>query len=70
MPIIFSEADAVVINKIDLLPYLDFNLDTFQKAIAGLNPKIKIFQVSSKTGAGIDKWCSWILTEMKGSSEK
>lgn len=69
-PIIFSEADAVVINKLDLLPYLDFNLDTFQKAIEGLNPKVKIFQVSSKIGTGIDKWCSWILAEMKGSSEK
>lgn len=69
-PIIFSEADAVVINKLDLLPYLDFNLDTFQKAIEGLNPKVKSFQVSSKIGTGIDKWCSWILAEMKGSSEK
>lgn len=65
-PIIFSEADAVVINKLDLLPYLDFNLDIFRKEVEGLNPKAKIFQVSSKTGIGIDDWCSWILAEMKG----
>ena len=67
-PIIFSDADAVVINKLDLLLYLDFNLDIFRKEVDGLNPKAKIFQVSSKTGIGIDEWCSWILAEMKGKS--
>ncbi len=64
-PIIFTDADAVVINKIDLLPYLNFNLAAFCKSIENLNPKVRIFQVSCSTGAGIDEWCSWILTELK-----
>jgi len=67
-PIIFTDADAVVINKIDLLPYLDFNLNMVQRGVEGLNPKAKIFQISSKTGTGIEEWCSWILAEMKGKS--
>ena len=66
-PIIFTDADAVVINKIDLLPYLNFDLAAFQKSIKNLNPEVKIFQVSCKTGAGIDDWCSWVLAGLKGN---
>ena len=64
-PLMFTEADAVVINKLDLLPHLEFDLTGFCKTIEGLNPKVKIFEVSCKTGAGIDAWCSWISTEAK-----
>ncbi len=55
-PLMFSEADVVLVNKIDLLPYLDFNLDAFHKVVTGLNPKVKIFPVSCKTGEGLDAW--------------
>jgi hydrogenase nickel incorporation protein HypB len=64
-PLMFTEADAVVINKLDLLPHLEFDSITFRKTIEGLNPKVKIFEVSCKTGAGIDAWCSWIFAEAK-----
>lgn len=67
-PIIFTDADAVVINKIDLLPYLEFDLTAFRKSIENLNPKVKIFQVSCNTGVGIDDWCSWILAGLEGDS--
>lgn len=67
-PIIFSDADAVVINKIDLQPYLNFDSAAFRKSIKNLNPRAKIFQVSCKTGAGINDWCSWVLAGMKGNS--
>jgi len=66
-PLMFTEADAVAINKLDLLPYLDFNLAGFRKTVEGLNPKVKIFEVSCKTGAGMDALCSWISTESKKS---
>jgi hydrogenase nickel incorporation protein HypB len=59
-PVIFSEADVVIINKIDLAPYLDFNIDTFRKTVQGLNPKVKIFEISCKTGKGFDAWCRWL----------
>lgn len=66
-PIIFTDADAVVINKIDLLPHLNFNLVVFRRSVENLNQKAKIFQVSCNTGIGIEDWCSWILAEMKGA---
>jgi len=62
-PMIFADADAVVINKIDLLPYIDFDISSFQSTLVGLNPKVKIFKVSCKTGDGIENWCSWLLNE-------
>lgn len=64
-PLMFTEADVVLINKIDLLPYLDFNVTAFTKAVTGLNPKAKIFQVSCKTGEGLEAWFSWLGDEIK-----
>ena len=59
-PIMFVEADLVLVNKIDVLPYFDFNLDTFPEIISGLNPSARILPVSAKTGEGMDGWFSWI----------
>ena len=64
-PSMFTEADVVLINKVDLLPYLDFNVISFTKAVSGLNPKVKIFQVSCKTGQGLEDWFSWLQNQMK-----
>lgn len=64
-PLMFTEVDAVVINKLDLLSYLNFNLTNFRQAIEGLNPKAKIFEVSCIKGSGIQDWCTWVLAEMK-----
>ena len=64
-PLMFSEADVVLVNKVDLLPYLDFNLDTFGKVVTGLNPKVKIFPVSCKTGEGLAAWFAWLEGEVK-----
>lgn len=66
-PMIFADADAVVINKADLLPYVDFDIAVFRRAIEGLNPKVKIFELSCKTGAGIESWCSWVLNGLMSS---
>ncbi|GAH94699.1 unnamed protein product [marine sediment metagenome] len=62
-PMIFADADAVVINKIDFLPYVDFDIPAFKNALVSLNPRVKIFEVSCKTGGGIETWCSWLLNE-------
>jgi hydrogenase nickel incorporation protein HypB len=59
-PVMFSEADVVLVNKIDVLPHFDFDLDTLPVTIGGLNPSAKIFPVSAKTGEGLDRWFSWI----------
>jgi hydrogenase nickel incorporation protein HypB len=69
-PLIFADADAVIINKMDLLPYLDFDITAFRRSITGLNPEVEIFELSSKTSGGIEKWCSWILEQVKVNNTK
>jgi hydrogenase nickel incorporation protein HypB len=59
-PVIFLEADVVLVNKIDVLPYFDFKLETFPETVSGLNPSVKVFPVSAKTGEGLERWFSWI----------
>ena len=60
-PGMFTAVDALVLNKIDLLPYIDFDLDAFRTAVRALNPQAPLFQVSCKTGEGIDAWAGWLL---------
>ena len=69
-PLIFADADAVIINKMDLLPYLDFDITTFHRSITGLNPEVEFFELSSKTGAGVEKWCSWILEQVRAGATR
>jgi hydrogenase nickel incorporation protein HypB len=69
-PLIFIDADAVIINKMDLLPYVDFDIAAFRRSIEGLNPKAEIFQLSSKTGEGVEKWCSWVLKQVETNAAK
>ena len=65
-PLMFHKVDVVVINKIDLLPYLKFNTETFSQAIKGINEKVKILEISCATGQGIQEWTSWLLSQMSG----
>ena len=60
-PVMFRAADVVVINKIDLLPHLDFDLPRFLANLADVNPKATVIQASSRTGDGVDAWCAWLL---------
>lgn len=64
-PLMFTQADVVLINKIDLLPFLEFDIASFSNAISGLNPEVKIFQVSCKTGQGLEGWFSWLQEQIK-----
>ena len=64
-PSMFTGADVVLINKIDLLPYLDFDVTNFNRAVNGLNPEGKIFQVSCKTGQELEDWFSWLEEQIK-----
>jgi hydrogenase nickel incorporation protein HypB len=64
-PLMFTEADVVLVNKLDLLPHLDFNASYFCEGITRLNPKVRILQLSCKTGEGLEQWFSWLLAQMK-----
>jgi len=63
-PLMFDIADVVIINKIDLLPYLKFDTGAFSRAIKGINKKVKIFPISCATGQGSQEWTSWLLNQM------
>jgi hydrogenase nickel incorporation protein HypB len=59
-PLMFAGADAILVNKVDVLPYFDFDMDVFCKAVNGLNPAAPVFPVSAKTGKGLEQWFSWL----------
>ena len=64
-PLMFQESSALILNKIDLAPYLDVDLDKIRKDSLSLNPKLKIFEVSCKTGQGIPEWIEWIRKQLR-----
>jgi hydrogenase nickel incorporation protein HypB len=62
-PAMYQEVDALVINKIDLLPYVSFDMDYFQRGVAALNPGLVTFPLSCHSGAGLEKWLAWVLVQ-------
>jgi len=62
-PGIFVAVDAVIVNKIDLLPYVHFDLAAFEKLVLGMNPSVRIFPVSCETGEGIEAWAKWVTEQ-------
>ena len=64
-PLMFSICDVVLINKIDVLPYFDFDMDKCKENILMRNPNAKIIPICAKTGEGIEAWNSWLLEEVK-----
>ena len=69
-PAMFADSDVVLLNKTDLQPHLDFNMDAFKKTVTGLNPKVKLFPVSCKTGEGMEVWFSWLESEVKTKKDR
>jgi hydrogenase nickel incorporation protein HypB len=59
-PLMFQESSALVLNKIDLLPYMNTDMNKVRSDSLALNPKLKIFEVSCATGSGIDQWAQWL----------
>ncbi len=65
-PIMFSVCDALVVNKTDYLHISDFDMEALKDRVRKLNPKIRIFEVSCKTGEGIPAWIEWLKEEIRG----
>ena len=68
-PLMFQVCDVVLINKMDVLPYFDFDVEKCKENILYRNPNAKIFEVCAKTGEGIDDWCKWLENEVKAWKE-
>lgn len=68
-PDMFASASVVVINKCDLLPYVDFDLNQCRENIRRINPEAKIFELSATTGEGIESWLDWLKNQHSGLSQ-
>lgn len=68
-PLMFSVCDVVLINKIDVLPYFDFDMDKCKEYIKMRNPNAKVIPICAKTGEGIDEWTQWLMNEVKAWKE-
>ena len=64
-PLMFSVCDALIINKIDVLPYFDFDMDKVIGYSRRRNPNIQIFPISAKTGEGVEAWCDWLREQVR-----
>ena len=63
-PLMFNTVDVVLLNKTDLMPYLNFDPEIFSQAIKGINEKVEVFPISCTSGEGIEQWLSWLLARM------
>ncbi|MCP4575726.1 MAG: hydrogenase nickel incorporation protein HypB [Deltaproteobacteria bacterium] len=64
-PLMFHESKVLLINKIDLLPYVDCSVERIREESLKVNPDLTIFEISCKTGEGLDAWCNWLKGEIK-----
>ncbi|MGI8868676.1 MAG: hydrogenase nickel incorporation protein HypB [Mycobacteriales bacterium] len=63
-PVMFRSADLVLINKMDLLPHLDFDLGEFRRNLRTVNPGVATIETSARTGLGVPAWCDWLVARV------
>jgi hydrogenase nickel incorporation protein HypB len=68
-PELFATAQGVVLNKLDLLPHVDYDLEKVRRLISGIDVRLRTFEVSCLTGAGLDRWCEWLVRFAHGGME-
>ena len=59
----YRGVDALVINKVDLLPYIEFDMDYFRRGVEALNPGVMAFPVSCRSGEGLENWIGWLAEQ-------
>lgn len=67
-PTMYQDVDALIINKIDLLPYIDFDMEYFKQGVEMLNPGLITFPISCKTGEGLAGWIKWLTTHIQADN--
>jgi len=65
-PLMFTVCDVLLVNKIDYLELSDFDLEAMRERALRLNPDIQIFEISAKTGQGVQDWAAWLSREAEG----
>lgn len=69
-PTMYRGVDVLIINKIDLMPYIPFRMDYFKRGVEVLNPGLTTFEISCQTGEGVDEWVSWLKEQVPTHKEK
>lgn len=64
-PLIFKQASAVILNKVDLLPYTNFDVQSAVNDITSIHPGVNLLQVSCQTGMGLEGWCNWLIEQVR-----
>ena len=64
-PLIFQVCDVLIVNKIDVLPYFDFDMDKLREYALMRNPALEILPLSARTGEGMDAWCGWLRRQVR-----
>jgi len=66
-PLMFSESHVLIINKIDLIPHTDFDMESLKETVRKMNPAVEIFEVSCRTGEGLSAWTGWLKGRVETS---
>ena len=69
-PLMFSVCDLVLVNKVDVMPYFDFDLDKCREYVRMRNPDARVIPICAKTGEGVDEFADWLLQEVKNWKER
>ena len=67
-PQMFAISQIMIVNKVDLLPYVDYSLEKVRRKALAINPNLHIFEVSCRTGEGLDAWCDWLSELIDGTT--
>jgi hydrogenase nickel incorporation protein HypB len=67
-PQMFATSQVMIVNKIDLLPYVDYNVEKVKRQALAINPNLRIFEMSCRTGNGLHAWCDWLLSFVHSSN--
>jgi hydrogenase nickel incorporation protein HypB len=65
-PAMYRGVDVLIVNKVDLMPYIDFDMEYFRKGVEALNPGLKTFSLSCRTGEGLEAWLEWLGEAIEG----
>ncbi len=69
-PLMFTKSDVIVVNKIDLLPYVDFDMKEFTRAVRKLKPRVPILPLSLRSGDGLGRWLDWVEDKLTTFAKK
>ena len=67
-PQMFAISQIMIVNKIDLLPYVDYSLEKVKRQALAINPNLRIFEVSCRSGEGLEAWCEWLSVFVHGTT--